>query len=605
MNMDLKKDNNNHQNTAVFSFHFKDICHRLLQALIFLLVLQVISFEAHAIYIWGGTNPRPSEYRPVYGRSAQEAAEAHMARWQEMLEPTGTGVVVRVGDWVSLDADSGIFAREAKYPSEEGWHLFKPPYSTVRRGVIKPYYITSPESQSPTCNSEADPCDPANGKVFLSETDVISGSHGLTFTRYYQSIGIGEQDASFGINWRHSFSRNMNGEASLASTKNPPQSPRYGTPEDACTEGWLELRSEAFRGMLQSYTAVQYTDGLCRVIDGDKTLASLPVYTDHVIAWMSDEKTHENLNTFLRPSGQVHYFGKVADSWVSLDDGSVSLQQTGDEWLLKNKDDSIERYGADKKLLSTTDRSGRVTNYGYLPDGNLATITNSFGDEIVLTHTDSRISAVTGADGTVSYSYDALGNLTLVTFPDQSTREYRYENTQFPYHLTSLIDENGNQYASWSYDDKGRVIVNKQAGETARHTFTYNSNGTTTVIDAKGASRTYEFQVVQGSLKIKNVIGDKCKNCPGGSIQARTYDVNGYPSSSTDWNGNVTTYVHDDTGRELSRTEAFGTPQQRTISTDWHTTFRLPAKITEPDKITEYTYDSQGRLLTKQQRPVQ
>jgi len=45
---------------------------------------------------------------------------------------------------------------------------------------------------------------------------------------------------------------------------------------------------------------------------------------------------------------------------------------------------------------------------------------------------------------------------------------------------------------------------------------------------------------------------------------------------------------------ETSRSEAFGTAQARTIGTQWHATFRLPAKVAEPLRITSYVYNGDG-----------
>jgi hypothetical protein len=38
---------------------------------------------------------------------------------------------------------------------------------------------------------------------------------------------------------------------------------------------------------------------------------------------------------------------------------------------------------------------------------------------------------------------------------------------------------------------------------------------------------------------------------------------------------------------------------QCTITTEWHSPFRLPTNITEPDRITEFTYEVLGRLLER------
>ena len=82
-------------------------------------------------------------------------------------------------------------------------------------------------------------------------------------------------------------------------------------------------------------------------------------------------------------------------------------------------------------------------------------------------------------------------------------------------------------------------------------------------------------------------------------VGARTYDANGNVASRTDFNGNLTNYTYDlARNLETSRTEGLtgrrGTPQTRTISTQWHPTFRLPAAIAEPLRITTNIYDADG-----------
>ncbi len=87
--------------------------------------------------------------------------------------------------------------------------------------------------------------------------------------------------------------------------------------------------------------------------------------------------------------------------------------------------------------------------------------------------------------------------------------------------------------------------------------------------------------------------------------KAYGYDADGFRTSKTDWNGNTTTYTRNAQSQELSRTEAADTPVARTITTDWHPDFTLPIHITEPDPVTEFTNDTEGRQLSKQVRAVQ
>ena len=72
--------------------------------------------------------------------------------------------------------------------------------------------------------------------------------------------------------------------------------------------------------------------------------------------------------------------------------------------------------------------------------------------------------------------------------------------------------------------------------------------------------------------------------------------------SKQDREGNVTTYTRDSRGRELVRTEASGTPQERVFETIWHPTFNVPIKIIEPGTETIFSYDGNGNRLSKSVR---
>ena len=52
------------------------------------------------------------------------------------------------------------------------------------------------------------------------------------------------------------------------------------------------------------------------------------------------------------------------------------------------------------------------------------------------------------------------------------------------------------------------------------------------------------------------------------------------------------------------RTAAEGKLEQRTIITEWHPTYGLPSKITAPRKITDFTYDGQGQLLSRTESSI-
>ena len=199
---------------------------------------------------------------------------------------------------------------------------------------------------------------------------------------------------------------------------------------------------------------------------------------------------------------------------------------------------------------------------------------------------------------TVQYSYDAQGRLSTVTQADGTTQTYLYENAAFPNAMTGLIDETGTRFSSWGYDAQGRATSTSEAGGAGAHTLVYNADGSVLVTDALGAQRTFTFGRYGDRNLVTGISGAQCPTCSEG--KATTYSLRGWVSSRTDYNNNVTTYTYDESrGLELSRTEASGTPAARTITTQWHPTYRLPLLITEPGRITSFTYDGSGNQLTR------
>ncbi len=195
------------------------------------------------------------------------------------------------------------------------------------------------------------------------------------------------------------------------------------------------------------------------------------------------------------------------------------------------------------------------------------------------------------------FAYGANNNLASIVFPDNATRTYIYNepaNTggaNLFTALTGIVDENGARFATFQYDAQERVVATEHAGGAQRYTLTYGASGTT-VTDPLGATRSYGFQLTLGAYKNTGVSGPACPACgPAG----QSFDANGNVSSRADWNGNVTNYGYDlARNLETSRTEAFGTPQARTVSTLWHATLRLPVRIAEPLRVTSYVYNGDG-----------
>lgn len=208
-----------------------------------------------------------------------------------------------------------------------------------------------------------------------------------------------------------------------------------------------------------------------------------------------------------------------------------------------------------------------------------------------------------GTSLTYQYGYDSkTGLLSSMTRPDGATVTYHYDDSRFPQALTSVTDAKGNTYSQWTYDADGHAVSSAHAGGVDKTTLAFNSDGSTTVTNPLGKQTIYHFAMVNGARKIVSVTGVASPSCQGAN-KAYTYYSNGLLKTKTDWKGNVTAYTYNDRGLQTGRIEAEGTPQERTITTEWDSRFALPIKITKPDQVITMTYDAKGRLLTRTVSP--
>jgi len=236
--------------------------------------------------------------------------------------------------------------------------------------------------------------------------------------------------------------------------------------------------------------------------------------------------------------------------------------------------------------------------------GNLIQVTDSAGRSLAFDYTDGKLSSLT-VDGNqqFTYSYNAAGILSSVQRPDQAQRIYHYEDSRFPTYLTGITDERGVRYATWTYDDQGRAISSEHAGGTDKTLLAFNADGSTTVTNPLGKQTTYHFDDIAGARRVTQVEGHATTSCEGAN-QNYTYSPEGLLASKTDWKGNTSTYSYNTFGQEISRTEASGTPEARTITTEWHPDFYVKTRVVEGGKETLYTYDDNGRLLSTTTNPL-
>lgn len=295
----------------------------------------------------------------------------------------------------------------------------------------------------------------------------------------------------------------------------------------------------------------------------------------------------------------------VADRLTSQSDGTGAI--TGWQYF-----DAATRYqeayDASGNLQSITDTNGQVTTLTYSTASTPTTIAPSAGLLLTVTDPHSRslsftynaqgnVASVTEPDGGVlGYAYDANSNLVTATYPDTKTRQYVYNEsaltggTSLLHALTGDIDESGNRLTSIGYNSQGQATMSTLPGGVELTQVVYNSDSTTSVTYPTGAQTTLSFTAPTGAVHA-NAVSTPCGTGCGQPNAAATFDNNGYVASTTDFKGNITALTHDANGLLTEEIDAQGNPDQRTIDTTWNTVLRVP--------LTRTVKDNTGKVVSK------
>lgn len=231
----------------------------------------------------------------------------------------------------------------------------------------------------------------------------------------------------------------------------------------------------------------------------------------------------------------------------------------------------------------------------------LSKVTNAVGQTLEFTWTNGHITQVQDPAGNDwSYGYNSASMLTSVSSPGSTnTRQYYYEDSADGTRLTG-IGINGTRYNTVSYDSSGRVHTSTLTGGEEMNSFTYNANSTA-VTNAAGETTTYNFVSAQGGSKLSSTSRAATFTCAAATANT-SYDSNGWPAYSLDWNGNRTNYNYDSAGRLQQKTLAVGTASALTQKDTWATGGKLStttyydANNTALYKI-DYAYYTSGPSL--------
>lgn len=302
------------------------------------------------------------------------------------------------------------------------------------------------------------------------------------------------------------------------------------------------------------------------------------------------------------PKGYARTFARAATgAWTANDSADTLTSTASGAWVWHSaEDDSTYTFDASGKLQTQQARNGWTDAYAYNGAGQLVSVTNAFGRSLSFVYSGDHLTSITTPDGrTIQYGYDTSGRLTGVTYPDGQTRAFLYENTSYPQALTGIQDETGQRWATFAYNNgRGWATSTTLAGGADSYQVDYPSAGTATVTDPLGTSRTYTYSTNQGKLAVTG--GSKPSSTGESDAASRVQDANGLITRETDFNGGITTTAWDATRRlPTTITRGADTALAQTETIQWHATFNLPIRVTEPGRTTAYTYDPKGNVITE------
>jgi len=324
------------------------------------------------------------------------------------------------------------------------------------------------------------------------------------------------------------------------------------------------------------------------------------------------------------------FSGKQADglyATVSPSNEYRKLYRTATGWELRELDGLVYSFDNAGLWTGTADPNGNVKTASYsagrlagvtFPDGRSETFTYDAVTAKLATITEV---GVAGASSRI-WQYTWTGDdLIRISRPDGTKWEFFYTDASNPGYMTrmELVGTDGSRRVetAWEYDLRGNAVKlwrgdTSFAGANAVDKWSFSFDDpvrpvTTLVTDPLGKVSTYTIgrDTVSDNPRIAAISGD-CPNCNLGPNVQLFYEDAANPLRATrmvDGRGTTTAYTYDTNGLMTSKTEALGTPLERT--TTWQYSSSFPALVTRMEvpstsgagvRATVNVYDGAGNL---------
>ena len=439
-----------------------------------------------------------------------------------------------------------------------------------------------------------DPVDHRKGSLQYANNDLFVGAktfpYGLNLERSYDS-GAQALAGPLGNGWTHNFSITA----------------------AAASDGFTGMGQGSPLNAVSSIVALFVSSDLMRgqALEGQQNLQNFAVETV-VNHWFTDQLT-QNVVT-VSQGWNAQQFVKMPDGTYSAPLGSADiLDAPGGNFRLRTKTGVTMNFNSSGQISTWSNAAGASVSFTYA-GGLLSTVTNAAtGRHLDLTYTANLISSVSDGSRTASYSYTG-GNLTTFTdaLNQKTTYAYDTNGTQDTAgHLTQVFYPSNptTPFVTTFYDTLGRVAQQDDANGNRTQAFLA---GTRTEIDAPIGSRHVWYNDPRGNVLTE--IEDYGPSPHLNITTTNTYDGQSNLLTTVKPEGNSVVYTWDALFNPLTITQVpkpgsalspFGETLTYVLPVTSLPNFEEVKTTTDPNgNVTTYSYDSSSGTLASVVQPV-
>jgi YD repeat-containing protein len=301
--------------------------------------------------------------------------------------------------------------------------------------------------------------------------------------------------------------------------------------------------------------------------------------------------------SFLAGNSQFVDYGYDDAGVVTLDDdlntnGLTSLYFDYNGQLAKSVDAlgniTTNAFDANLHLRKTVGPTGESQSFTWCSCGSMTSVTNELGQTTTFAYDNvfKRMTSFTDAKGnTTRYTYDANGNLLTTVYPNGSVeRLSNYTSAGLP----GVSTNRRGQSLSYTYNALGQV-TRQTFADNSFITFAYDARGNLTSVTDGSEITTYSYNL--------SVDGDRLKRVtyPNGRYLDYTYDAFGRRTQMVDQDGFATKYEYDAAGRLYRLRDSANT---LLVTYTYDTAGRLSRIDKGNGTFTTYEYDAAGQILS-------